>query len=151
MYVCICIKPTLWDTFQQAWETNRLPRGHGGKESTYQCKSHRRCGFLTWVGKIPWRRARQPTPVFWPREFHGLYSPWGRWVRIRLSNCHFTSRPPGGRPAPLCSERGRILKSNPSEQIAYKQSTKARVCLEKWVQRNLGALWERERTRPLGA
>jgi len=18
-----------------------------------------------------------PTPVFWPREFHGLYSPWG--------------------------------------------------------------------------
>ena len=20
---------------------------------------------------------RLPTPVFWPREFHGLYSPWG--------------------------------------------------------------------------
>ena len=19
-----------------------------------------------------------PTPVFWPRKFHGLYSPWGR-------------------------------------------------------------------------
>ena len=19
-----------------------------------------------------------PTPVFWPGEFHGLYSPWGR-------------------------------------------------------------------------
>ena len=19
-----------------------------------------------------------PTPVFWPAEFHGLYSPWGR-------------------------------------------------------------------------
>ena len=30
----------------------------------------------TWVGKIPWRRERRPTPVFWPREFHGLY-PWG--------------------------------------------------------------------------
>ena len=29
----------------------------------------------TWVGKIPWRRERLPTPVFWPREFHGLYSP----------------------------------------------------------------------------
>ena len=28
--------------------------------------------------KIPWRRARLPTPVFWPGEFHGLYSPWGR-------------------------------------------------------------------------
>ena len=29
------------------------------------------------VGKIPWRRERPPTPVFWPGEFHGLYSPWG--------------------------------------------------------------------------
>ena len=26
----------------------------------------------TWVGKIPWRRERLPTPVFWPVEF----SPW---------------------------------------------------------------------------
>ena len=31
----------------------------------------------TWVWKIPWRRERLPTPVFWPGEFHGLYSPWG--------------------------------------------------------------------------
>ena len=30
-----------------------------------------------WVGKIPWRRDRLPTPVFRPGEFHGLYSPWG--------------------------------------------------------------------------
>ena len=30
-----------------------------------------------WVGKIPWGRESLPTPVFWPREFHGLYSPWG--------------------------------------------------------------------------
>ena len=30
-----------------------------------------------WVGKILWRRERLPTPVFWPREFHGLHSPWG--------------------------------------------------------------------------
>ena len=30
-----------------------------------------------WVGKIPWRRERLPTPAFWPGEFHGLYSPWG--------------------------------------------------------------------------
>ena len=32
----------------------------------------------TWVGKIPWRRERLPAPVFWPGEFHELYSPWGR-------------------------------------------------------------------------
>ena len=33
------------------------------------------CGrprFDPWVGKIPWRRERLPTPVFWPGEFHGL-------------------------------------------------------------------------------
>ena len=28
-----------------------------------------------WVGKIPWRREGLPTPVFWPGEFHELYSP----------------------------------------------------------------------------
>ena len=28
-------------------------------------------GFDPWVGKIPWRRKLQPTPVFLPREFHG--------------------------------------------------------------------------------
>ena len=36
----------------------------------------------TWVqslvGKIPWRRERLPSPVFWPGEFQGLYNPWGR-------------------------------------------------------------------------
>ena len=26
--------------------------------------------------KIPWRWEKLPTLVFWPREFHGLYSPW---------------------------------------------------------------------------
>jgi len=34
--------------------------------------------FDPWLGKIPWRWERLPTPVFWLREFHGLYSPWGR-------------------------------------------------------------------------
>jgi len=31
-----------------------------------------RPGFNPWVGKIPWRRERLPTPVFWPGEFHRL-------------------------------------------------------------------------------
>ena len=39
-----------------------------------------RPGFDRWIGKIPWRREWQPTPVFWPGEFHGLYSPWGHKV-----------------------------------------------------------------------
>ena len=28
-------------------------------------------------GRPPWRMDRLPTPVFWPGEFNGLYSPWG--------------------------------------------------------------------------
>ena len=39
--------------------------------------SMQRPGFNPWVGKIPWKREWLPTSVFWPREFHGLYSPWG--------------------------------------------------------------------------
>ena len=42
-----------------------------------QCLQCRRPGFNPWVGKILWRRERLPTPVFWPGEFHGLYSAWG--------------------------------------------------------------------------
>ena len=38
---------------------------------------HGRPGFDPWVGRIPWRMEWLPTPVFWPGEFHGLYSPWG--------------------------------------------------------------------------
>ena len=38
-----------------------------------QCSSP---GFDPCVGKIPWRRERLPSPVFWPGEFHGLYRPW---------------------------------------------------------------------------
>ena len=37
-----------------------------------------RPGFRPRVGKIPWRRERLSTPVFWPGEFDGLYSLWGR-------------------------------------------------------------------------
>ena len=30
--------------------------------------------FDPWVGKIPWRREKLLTPVFWPGEFHGQRS-----------------------------------------------------------------------------
>ena len=37
---------------------------------------------VPWVGKIPWRKKWQSTPVFLPGESHGqgslvCYSPWG--------------------------------------------------------------------------
>ena len=38
------------------------------------CLHCRRPGFDLWFGKMPWIRERLPTPVFWPGEFHELYS-----------------------------------------------------------------------------
>ena len=36
----------------------------------------------TWVRSLGWEESQEKgkatTPVFWPGEFHGLYSPWGR-------------------------------------------------------------------------
>ena len=43
-----------------------MPGGTGGKEPACQCRRHKRCGFEPWVRKIPWKRKRQPTPVFLP-------------------------------------------------------------------------------------
>ena len=70
------------------------------------CQCRRR-GFDPWVGKIFWRRKRQPTPVLLPGESHRWrslvgYSPWGaesettEWLcgvaksRTRLSDFTFT-------------------------------------------------------------
>ena len=55
--------------------------GTSGKEHAGQCWRWKRCGFDSWIGKIPWRSAWQPTPVFLPGESHGQrtlagYSPW---------------------------------------------------------------------------
>ena len=56
-----------------------FPGGSDGKESTCNVGD---LGFNLWVGKIPWKRERLPTPVFLPREFPGQrslagYSPQG--------------------------------------------------------------------------
>ena len=43
--------------------------GASGEGPACQCRRHRRCHeFYPWVGKIPWRRLWQPTPVFLPGE-----------------------------------------------------------------------------------
>ena len=48
-----------------------------GYRMCLQCRRHRKCRFNSWVRKIPWRRAWQPTPVFLPGESHGSKSPKG--------------------------------------------------------------------------
>ena len=50
-----------------------FPGGSDGKESSCNVRP----GFDPWIGKIPWKRERLPTPVFWAGEFNALYSPWG--------------------------------------------------------------------------
>ena len=61
-----------------------LPKWLTGKDFACQCRKYR---FHPWVGKIPWRRKWQPTPLFLPGESHRQrsledYSPWGR-KRVR--------------------------------------------------------------------
>ena len=56
-----------------------FPSGSDSKESA--CKVGD-LGLIPGLGRFPWRRAWQPTPVFLPGESHGQrslegYSPWG--------------------------------------------------------------------------
>ena len=73
-------------------ELRAFPRWCSGKESTCQCKRHKRHGFNPWVRKIPWRREWQPTLVFLLGESHGQRSLVGYTVhevskgQIRLSD-----------------------------------------------------------------
>jgi len=68
-----------------------FPGGAGGKEPAFQCRRCKRHGFDPSVGKIPWRKAWPPTPVFLPGEFHGQRSlvgcsPWGTKSWTQLSD-----------------------------------------------------------------
>ena len=58
-----------------------LPRPMEAQVVNYPLQ-YKRPGFDPWVRKIPWRRARLPTPVFLPAESDverslAGYSPWG--------------------------------------------------------------------------
>ena len=48
-----------------------FPGGAKGKEPACPCKRHKKFEFDRWVGRIPWKRVWQPTPVFFPGESHG--------------------------------------------------------------------------------
>ena len=61
------------------------------------CLPCRTPGFNPWVGKIPWRRKWQPTPVFLPGESHGQrslvgYSPQGHKELDTTEQLHFTKQ-----------------------------------------------------------
>ena len=72
------------DGLSRAWIHQRASQVafQVSKEPTFQWRRHKRHSFNPGVGKIPWRRVWQPTPVFSPGESHGQkslegYSPWG--------------------------------------------------------------------------
>ena len=46
-----------------------FPGGNSGKAPICQCRRRKRCGFHPWVGKIYWRSAWPPTPVFMCGEY----------------------------------------------------------------------------------
>ena len=58
-----------------------------------------RPGFDPWVGKIPWRRKWQPTPVFLPGESPGQRSLVGYSPRVTKSRTRPGMAEPGGLPS----------------------------------------------------
>ena len=73
------------------WATG-FPSGSDGKASAHNVG---RPGFHPWVGKIPWGRKWQPTPVPLPGKSHRQrsligYSPWGRKESDTTEWLHFT-------------------------------------------------------------
>ena len=86
-------KPHLPWNFNYNWLHSPLsfPGSPSDKELICQCRRQKRCRFDPWVRKIPWRRKRQHTPVFLPRESHEQrslagYSLLGHRVRHDWSN-----------------------------------------------------------------
>ena len=49
-------------------------------------------GLIPGLGRSPGEGKGYPTPVFWPREIHGLYSLWGHKESdmTELFSLHFT-------------------------------------------------------------
>ena len=88
-----------------------LPTWLSGKGSACQCG---RCWFDPWVGKIPWRRKWQPTPVFLPGKPHGQrnlagFSPWG--CRRIGHDLVTKQQQPGRKPLnPLCVAESRFIR-----------------------------------------
>ena len=70
-----------------------FPGGSDGKEFTCNARD---LGSIPGLGRFPWRRKWQPTPVFWPKEFHGLgslagHSPWGHRESDTTEQLSFTT------------------------------------------------------------
>ena len=101
-----------------------FPGGASGKEPTCQVRRHKRCGFDPWVGKIPWKRKWQPTPVFlpgitWTEEPGELQSIGSQRVRHDWATKHNTAQPSAKSWAALWRGlRGKELKSPAKSHVS---------------------------------
>ena len=71
-YSSVTRKYSAWMYFNTIQMCRNFPHGSAGKESA--CNAGDTGGvsmFNPWVGKIPWRRKWQPTPVFLPENSFG--------------------------------------------------------------------------------
>ena len=70
VYIYIVDPHYLWASYLQIWASleAQLVKNPPAMRETW---------VSPWFRRIPWKRERLPTPVFWPGEFHRLYSPWG--------------------------------------------------------------------------
>ena len=68
-----------------------FPGGSDSEESAYNAGD---LGLIPGLGRFPWRRNWQPTPVFLPGKSHGPWSlvgyrPWGRKELDATERLHF--------------------------------------------------------------
>ena len=93
--------------------------GTSGKEPSSQYKRPKRWGFDSWVGKIPWRRAWQPSILAWripmgrgawQATVHGATKSWTRlkWLTHAHAQIppHLASSPPLGLNSDNPSQKG---------------------------------------------
>ena len=83
-------KELFYFSLNLAYSIKGFPCGSAANESAYNAGD---LSLIPWLGRSPGERERLPTPVFWPGEFHGLYSPWGckesdRTEQLSLAHFH---------------------------------------------------------------
>ena len=87
---------SLWDSCWVTAGHHWAPSGACGEEPACRCGRHWGFSFNPWVGKIPSRKARQPTPGEYPRTeepgriqsmgSQSIENDWSDWVRTHVGS-----------------------------------------------------------------
>ena len=102
-----------------------FPGGSDGKESACNAGD---LGSICELGRFPWRKAWQPTPVLLPGEFHGQgnlpgYSPWG------CTELDMTEAAEHCSDEPLCAKP---VLSQPAVEVNASTGLVCRFGLRRW-------------------